>query len=166
MPDTICTNCNATVPAGQAFCSTCGTPVAAAQPTPRPMPQPMPQPMPAAAPAAPQAYEAPRQAHMRPAAQPVPAAAPPPAVSKPPKGSPYAVVGMWAFVGYSIVMALPIVGLIMAIVWAVSSSGPLNRRNYARALLVMWVLALAVTIVCTVLFWSALSQVVNIQATF
>lgn len=103
---------------------------------------------------------------MRPAAQPVPAAAPPLMDGKPPKGSPYAVVGMWAFVGYSVVMALPIVGLIMTIVWAVSSGGPLNRRNYARAMLVLWVIALAVTIVCTVLFWSALSQVVNIQATF
>ncbi|NLW79166.1 MAG: hypothetical protein GXY32_07130 [Ruminococcaceae bacterium] len=80
---------------------------------------------------------------------------------KPPKGSPYAVVGAWAFVGYAIVMAIPLVGFIVAIVWAASSSGPLNRRNYARAMLLLWVLALVIAVLCVALSWAGLLQFVN-----
>ena len=64
----------------------------------------------------------------------------------PPKNSPYAVVGAWGFVGYAIVMALPIIGLIMAIVWAVSTSGSLNRRNFARAMLLLCAIGIALSI--------------------
>ena len=183
MPDTNCIKCGAAVPEGQAFCSACGAPQAAVQPAPQPvapvapppraavppMPQAAPQfaPQAAAAPVQPaQGYEAPRAPVPMRAAQPMPTMAVPLMDDKPQKGSRYAVVGVWGYVLYSFVMALPIIGFIMAIVWAIGGSGPYNRRNYARAMLILWALALVFTIVCTALFWFQLAQVVNIQTTF
>jgi hypothetical protein len=66
---------------------------------------------------------------------------------EPPQGSPFAVLSSWSFVGSILLMALPIAGFIIAIVWASGSTGNLNRRNLARAQLLIMGLALALYIV-------------------
>lgn len=44
----------------------------------------------------------------------------------------YRVLSPWAYFGYSILFAIPLVGLICAIVFAFNNSN-LNRRNFARS---------------------------------
>jgi ABC-type sugar transport system permease subunit len=48
-----------------------------------------------------------------------------------------------------IVQALPLVGLIFIVYLALSSSTPLTKRNYARAILVLW----AISFVIVILMW-------------
>ena len=44
----------------------------------------------------------------------------------------YRVLSPWAYFGYNLLFSIPLIGLIMAIVFAFDSSN-LNRRNYARS---------------------------------
>ncbi len=44
----------------------------------------------------------------------------------------YRPIGMWGYFGYNILFAIPIVGLILTIVFAVSARN-VNLKNYARA---------------------------------
>ena len=66
---------------------------------------------------------------------------------EPPQGSPYAVLSSWAFVGTLLLMAIPVAGFILTIVWAAGSTSNLNRRNLARANLLLMGIALALYIV-------------------
>ena len=54
-------------------------------------------------------------------------------------------ISMWKYLGMMWVMALPIVGLVLMIIWAFSNEG-INRRNYARAVLLNMVIAMALGI--------------------
>ena len=51
--------------------------------------------------------------------------------------SPYSVLSTWGFVGSLLLMAIPLVGLILTIVWASGGAYNLNRRNLARGYLVL-----------------------------
>ena len=44
----------------------------------------------------------------------------------------YRVLSPWAYFGYNLLFSIPLVGFILAIVFAFDSSN-LNRRNYARS---------------------------------
>ena len=65
---------------------------------------------------------------------------------EPPQGSPYAVLSSWAYVGTLLLMAIPIAGFILTIVWAAGSTTNLNRRNLARANLLIMGIVLALYI--------------------
>ncbi len=56
---------------------------------------------------------------------------------EPSSNSPYAVLSSWGFVGSILLMALPIAGFIIAIVWASGGTYNLNRRNLARGYLLI-----------------------------
>lgn len=45
------------------------------------------------------------------------------------------------FIGYLIILAIPFVNLVVGLIWAFSSKGNINRRNFARAYLVFSVVA-------------------------
>ena len=64
-------------------------------------------------------------------------------------------VGQWV-VTY-LVMMIPCIGLIMTIVWAASSTGNLNRRNYCRAYLIL----IAVILVLTVILFAVMFAVMG-----
>lgn len=84
----------------------------------------------------------------RPAATPAPAPVYARTVDEePPQGSPFAVLSSWGFVGTLLLMAIPVAGFILTIVWAAGSTGNLNRRNLARANLLLMGIALALYIV-------------------
>jgi hypothetical protein len=56
-------------------------------------------------------------------------------------GSNEPVVGSWAFVGSILLLGIPVVGLIVAIIWAAGAVSNRNLRNLARAnllLLLIW----------------------------
>ena len=61
----------------------------------------------------------------------------------------YRVLSPWAYFGYNLLFAIPLVGLILAIVFSFDSSN-LNRRNYARSffcgLLIAVILVVAMVI--------------------
>lgn len=51
-----------------------------------------------------------------------------------------------------ILLAIPFVNLIMMLVWAFSGSGNLNRRNFARAGLIV----IVIEIVIVTIFWGSI----------
>ena len=53
------------------------------------------------------------------------------------QGSPYEVLSSWGFVGSMLLMAIPVVGFIITIVWASGGATNLNRRNLARGSLIL-----------------------------
>lgn len=53
-------------------------------------------------------------------------------------------VGQW--VGTIILSSLGIIGLILLFVWGFSNDTPTNKKNYARAMLIMWAIAVGVYI--------------------
>lgn len=61
----------------------------------------------------------------------------------------YKPLSPWAYFGYNILFTLPLVGFILAIVFAFDSSN-INRRNYARSFfctLILFVIILVVFVV-------------------
>ena len=66
----------------------------------------------------------------------------------------YRPLSAWAYFGYNLLFAIPLVGFIMLIVLAFDSSN-INRRNYARSFfcvyLILFILLIIVLILCLVL---------------
>lgn len=78
--------------------------------------------------------------------------APHDAVLRPPKGSPYAVIGSWSFAGTILLLSVPVVGFIFAIVWACGGAHNRNRRNFARAYLLLCAIAIVLYLVLIFVF--------------
>jgi hypothetical protein len=68
----------------------------------------------------------------------------------------YAVISTLGWIGYFIVTAIPIVGIVMCFVWAFTD-GNLNRRNYFRAALIM----MAVFIVLGIIFSAVITMFIG-----
>ena len=56
----------------------------------------------------------------------------------------------WAYVGYSILFAIPIVGFILMIVFAVNDDY-IARRNYARSFIIMMVIVLIISVITAII---------------
>lgn len=169
----ICPNCGANNHDYATFCPQCGTPL---QPGPAPAPAssdrqtqgrsapPVPeapgqkavnkaygigsaapayQAPPQAAPTANSAYLPPQPPGADFSARPVTDAKDLPAQFKP--------IGAWGYVGYDILFALPLIGFILIIVFAVSGA-KVNRQKYARAQLCKLLLIVIITLVLTIIF--------------
>ena len=63
----------------------------------------------------------------------------------------YRPLSAWAYFGYNILFAIPLVGFIMLIVFAFDSSN-INRRNYARSFFCAYLIALILVVIVFVLF--------------
>ena len=124
-----CTDCGANVPDGKKFCTDCGKPMSPAPP-------------PAQEPARPQAV------HTAVAAPPVqPVVYAQAGEQPPPQGSPFAVMSVGGFIGSSILMAIPVIGWIICIVWACGGCKNHNRRNLARATLIFAAIAVVLGLI-------------------
>ena len=89
---------------------------------------------------------------------------PPEAAPRPPKGSPFAVVGSWGFVGAIILLSIPVVGFILSIVWACGGVRNRNLRNLARAYLLLCALTIVLALVAFFAFgWTfdTVSQIIT-----
>lgn len=64
--------------------------------------------------------------------------------------SEYRVLSPWAYFGYNLLFAIPLVGLILAIVFSFDSSN-LNRRNYARSFFCGLLIAVILVVIFAVL---------------
>lgn len=95
---------------------------------------------------------APAQTFQQPA-QPVQPVQQPVAVKKPEKILPLPV---WKYMGIFILTGIPIINLIMVLVWSFGSSCNRNTKNFARAVLIFWIIGLILAIVSTVLYWSTI----------
>lgn len=62
----------------------------------------------------------------------------------------YRPLSAWAYFGYNILFAIPLVGFIMLIVFAFDSSN-INRRNYARSFFCAYLVAIIILIVVIIL---------------
>lgn len=68
-------------------------------------------------------------------------------------------VGSWIIT--FIVFAIPFVGIVMMFVWAFGSSGNLNRRNYARASLLISLILLVLGIIFAVVWGTLFASIFN-----
>ena len=138
-----CTNCGATLDDDKKFCTECGASVNETPAGAAPLPSPPPQ-------SAPQPQAAPVYAQAATATMPPPQSAYQPAAAyggdmAPAKGSKYEPITTKGFIGIMLLMCIPIVGQILMIVWALGGCRKINKRNLARASLIMMAVALVVS---------------------
>lgn len=135
-----CTNCGATLDDDKKFCTECGasvneSPAGAAAPPPQ---------------AAPQSQTAPVYAQAATATMPPRQSAYQPAAAyggdmAPAKGSKYEPITTKGFIGIMLLMCIPIVGQILMIVWALGGCRKINKRNLARASLILMLVMMLLT---------------------
>jgi len=154
-----CTSCGATLDDDKKFCTECGTSVneapagAAAPPPPPPQAAPQPQAAPVCAQAATATVPPPQSAYQ-------PAAAYGGDVA-PAKGSKYEPITTKGFIGIMLLMCIPIVGQILIIIWALGGCRKINKRNLARASLIMMVVALVISFILGLVLKSLFGKVVD-----
>ena len=138
-----CTNCGATQDDDKKFCTECGASVNGAPAGAAPPPSPPPQ-------SAPQPQAAPVYAQTATATMPPPQSAYQPAAAyggdmAPAKGSKYEPITTKGFIGIMLLMCIPIVGQILMIVWALGGCRKINKRNLARASLILMLVMMLLT---------------------
>lgn len=124
-----CTNCGASVPDDKNFCTECGSAVAAETPL--------------------------RQQQAVPHVQTTPPPvqpnyqyqAAPSGDAEPAKGSKYDPITTGGYIGIMLLMCIPIVGLILMIIWAFGGCKKVNKRNLARASLIMMAIGLVISLI-------------------
>jgi hypothetical protein len=140
-----CPKCGQNLENGIKFCTKCGYDMALAQ---------VEQPVSQAAPQQP-VYQAPPQ-------QPVyqaPTQTPPPPAANPPKPDPVSLdkpLSVLQYLGMFVLLAIPILGIILVFKWAFGKSVNTNKRNYARAVLIMFIIMFILSIVFSVIYGSIL----------
>jgi len=130
-----CTKCGARIASGKKFCTKCGTPVGAAPETP-----------PAQESAAPAAVATPAQESAVSAASPA-------QVERNPE-----VISTGGYIGSALLMCVPVIGLVIFILWACGVCKSVNRRNYARATLILWAVGLVLGIIIYLLLRYAIGS--------
>lgn len=54
------------------------------------------------------------------------------------------IVSLGKWIGTMLLLMIPLVNIILMIVWAVSKSENPNRRNWAQAILILWVVLIVI----------------------
>ena len=74
------------------------------------------------------------------------------------KYTPYEPISTLGWIGYKILMAIPIVGFILLIVWACGGTRKKSLQNYARSYWVVALIVLILTIIAIVVYWIAVGN--------
>lgn len=81
----------------------------------------------------------------------------------PAKGSKYDPITTGGYIGIMLLMCIPVVGLILILVWAFGGCKKINKRNLARATLIMAAISLVISLILGLLikslFGAAVSQI-------
>ena len=152
-----CENCGANIPDTSKFCIECGTTVDGAAPAAKPA-VPVQQPV-QAAPAAPPQQQTPRPVYTPPQ---------PPQQQYYNQAAGYGFnqanrepLGVGSYIGMFILSAIPLVGFICLLVWAFGSNANLNKKNYARAILIMGLIAVVLWVVIFVIGLAVGGSILN-----
>jgi len=156
-----CKTCGTLLNEGTKFCVACGTRVE--DEFPQPQPEQIQENFPNTKPAMSEPESKPVQTYPRSAPYPAPTTYTgsnygAPAQEAPPKNSKYAPMSTLAYVGWTILMSLPVAGLIVTIILAVSEDN-INRRNYARSKLVFMAISFVFAIIIAIIiliFWAVI----------
>lgn len=70
-------------------------------------------------------------------------------------------ITMWGYLGYQLLFAIPLVGLILILVFSFGGAGNRNLRNFARSYLCVMVIVTIVMIILTVAGVLSMSEVMN-----
>ncbi len=114
-----CPYCGAALAQGQTVCGSCGNPIQQAAPVQN---------------TAPTAQVAPNYTAMP---------MPPQASGYSPEYKP---LSPWAYIGYSILFSIPLVGIILLIVYAFDKT-KINRRNFARSILLVMLFGILISVI-------------------
>ena len=148
-----CTNCGASMPNDKNFCTECGMSVntensnvatdtsSAAPPPIQQTPPPVRQ--------ASSGYQAPPPAQQAaPAQQPVYQYTPVNAgETVTPKDSKYDPITTKGYIGIMLLMCIPVVGIVLTIIWACGGCKKINKRNLARASLIMMAVGFVISLI-------------------
>jgi len=80
--------------------------------------------------------------------------------ASPPPGGQYEVVSVLVWLGYFIVAAIPVVGLVMCFVWAFGK-GNMNRRNVFRAALILMAAGIVLGLLFGLVFGSMYQGIIG-----
>ncbi len=64
----------------------------------------------------------------------------------------YEPISMWGYLGYSILFALPIIGVIMILVFSFSKDENINVRNYAKSYILVYVIGVILYLILFLFF--------------
>lgn len=130
-----CEKCGAKLPDGAKFCGSCGETTEAGADREQPS---------SSIPPAPTAPQPPRQDYY---------------VPQQPSGQAYGSepLSVGQYVGMFLLMAIPLVNIILMFVWGFGSEANLNRKNYARAMLIMAAIGIVLWIICVIAFGSLIA---------
>ena len=147
-----CNSCGAELADDVMFCTECGTkldaavqPEPQAAPTPAPPPIPTPTPAPAASAPQPAADEKAQKKAQKSEQKAAKAAAE--LQDAPVAGSKFAPITTGGYIGIFLLLGIPIVGLLLAIIWACGGCKKISKRNLSRAYLIMLAVILVLSLV-------------------
>ena len=154
-----CTSCGAELKEGLKFCTSCGAAVSDVSPVIESVEQVVAEPVAEPVQATP-VQQAPVYQNTPvtnvPPVQPAPVVQP--VIQQDPMaGTKYELISTWGYIGISLLMCIPVVGQILMIVWACGGCRKLQKRNYARAMLIMF----AISLVLSLIFSFVAKKVVN-----
>ncbi len=153
MPSRFCGSCGTPIEEGARFCPSCGKPADAPPPAPPP----------------PQASYTPPPAQTNQYYAPPPPPAPvyqaPPSYSAAPVPQNYGAdtspMTVGQYIVTFIVLAIPLVGFIMMLVWAFGSNVNVNKKNLCKAALIMALIVIALYIVLGVVLGGIFATLFN-----
>ena len=103
------------------------------------------------------AREAPKAA---PAAEYTAPAVPDKDADKPGKKSKWGVISTWGYIGIDLLMAIPVVGFILAIVWACGGCRKYAKRNYARSRLIFMLVGIVLLVAAALIIRFAFPELI------
>ena len=64
--------------------------------------------------------------------------------------SEYKPISMWGYFGYQILFAIPIIGFILLLVFALGGTKNINLKNFARSYFCLFIIAIIILILLTI----------------